>query len=167
MKHFQKTTALLVALVCVACFTVPALAAPTVSVTLPFSVSLTGKKPSTIPVFPFALVATSTNAPMPATTTVLITGSGSSSFGPIQYSQPGDYTYQLFQLYGNRAGYTYDRTVYDVTVQVTSDNSGNLSASFYFANPVSGSKPSVAGFVNSYKKKTDIPKTGYDGHCGD
>ena len=79
-------------------------------------------------------------APMPSATEVQNTGS-SFAFGTIEYTEPGKYVYHISEVNDGKTGYTYDGTVYDVTVVVT-DTDGVLHAD------VSGADAIV--FKNSY-----------------
>ena len=79
-------------------------------------------------------------APMPSATEVQNTGS-SFAFGTIEYTEPGTYVYHISEVNDGKTGYTYDGTVYDVTVVVT-DTDGALHAD------VSGADAIV--FKNSY-----------------
>lgn len=79
-------------------------------------------------------------APMPSATEVQNTGS-SFAFGTIEYTEPGTYVYHISEVDDGKTGYTYDGTVYDVTVVVT-DTDGALHTD------VSGADAIV--FKNSY-----------------
>ena len=61
-----------------------------------------------------------------------LTGDGSFTFEPITYDPahdvPGTYTYTVVEERGSASGWTYDSTRYTVTVEVTADDRGNLSA---------------------------------------
>ena len=65
--------------------------------------------------------------------TVTTTGAGSVEFDPIEYEKAGTYRYTVVEVEGNAPGYTYDDTVYEVTVTVE-DEDGKLTASAVFAN---------------------------------
>lgn len=80
------------------------------------------------------------DAPMPSATEVQNVGS-SFAFGTIEYTEPGTYVYHISEVNDGKTGYTYDDTVYDVTVVVT-DTDGALHAD------VSGADAIV--FKNSY-----------------
>lgn len=80
------------------------------------------------------------DAPMPSATEVQNVGS-SFAFGTIEYTEPGTYVYHISEVNDGKTGYTYDGTVYDVTVVVT-DTDGALHAD------VSGADAIV--FKNSY-----------------
>lgn len=86
-------------------------------------------------------------APMPDTDTVKNTAAGTFQFGNITYTVPGTYQYKISEADGQAVGYTYDKSVYTVTVEVTDEN-GELKA------VVSGADNIV--FKNDY---TPIPVT--------
>ncbi len=154
----------LVALVALLLMAIPtiALADLTVTQSIPVSLTLTGDTPPSKASFTFVLAADNSKTPMPSQTTLSIQGEGTGSFGPISYNEPNDYTYKLYQVSGNLTGYTYDTTVYAVTVRVTSDSAGNLTSTVWMTGKTGDSKPSIASFSNKYRVRTDIPKTGYD-----
>lgn len=79
-------------------------------------------------------------APMPSATEVQNTGS-SFAFGTIEYTEPGTYVYHISEVNDGKTGYTYDGTVYDVTVVVT-DTDGALHADVSGADAIA--------FKNSY-----------------
>ena len=82
-----------------------------------------------------------------------LTGGGSFTFDPIAYDPahdvPGTYTYTVVEKRGSASGWTYDSTRYTVTVEVTPDERGNLSA----GDPVimvNGEPQEEIVFRNSY-----------------
>ena len=77
------------------------------------------------------------------TQTVSNTGAGF-TFPEIEYTQPGTHTYTIAENTGNDSTITYDKTVYNVTVEVTDDNGALKTA-------VSGLPESgKAEFTNTY-----------------
>ena len=93
--------------------------------------------------FTFVLTAADAATPMPSDATGTTAkadnkGSGTAidtaTFGAITYDKPGTYTYTLTEQGTNATtgaalpGFTYDTTSYDVTVTVTDDGAGKLSA---------------------------------------
>ena len=76
-------------------------------------------------------------------------------FSALEFVKPGTYTYKLTEVKGNADGITYDETVYTVTVTVTDDGMGQLTAEVkYDQTPV---------FRNTYeapKVEIENPKTG-------
>lgn len=92
-------------------------------------------------------------APMPegavgSTKTIHITGGGEVEFGNIEFTNAGVYTYEIHEVSGGEAGWTYDKKRYTLTFTVTEVN-GSLT--------VSGQKLECGGeavndirFTNSY-----------------
>ena len=73
--------------------------------------------------FSFLLEAVTEGAPMPEAGPVAYnTASGSFAFGSIRYDAPGTYIYRISEVNNGLEGYTYDGTVYTVTVTVTDEN---------------------------------------------
>lgn len=82
--------------------------------------------------FEFILSSDYDTYPMPSGSkdgvcAVKLTGTGDISFGEIQFTHAGVYTYTVYETQGDIWAYEYDDTVYDVKVTVT-DVNGNLSA---------------------------------------
>lgn len=83
--------------------------------------------------FQFKLEATGTNkdkTPMPESGKELVynDATGVFQFGTITYTTVGEYTYQINEVNSGEKGYSYDDTIYAVTVKVT-DEDGALKAS--------------------------------------
>lgn len=78
--------------------------------------------------FTFELKAVTVGAPMPADSTVENTADGKFAFGAITYAKAGTYVYELFEQDGGVANYDYDKAVYTVTVTVTDNSQGLLTA---------------------------------------
>lgn len=82
-----------------------------------------------------------------------LTGDGSFTFDPIAYDPardvPGTYTYTVVEERGSASGWTYDSTRYTVTVEVTADGRGNLSADTPVIT-VNGEPQEEIVFRNSY-----------------
>lgn len=87
------------------------------SITIPMQVNVTG---DTAPQenYTFTIEAETAGAPLPADQSLVITGSGSASFGTIEYTEPDDYVYRIRQTAGQTKGMTYDSASYQVTVRV-------------------------------------------------
>lgn len=80
--------------------------------------------------FEFELIAVTQGAPMPANARVKNSANGSFAFGAIEFKDEHKgktYTYTVKEVNTNIGGFTYDDTVYTVTVIVT-DNGGNITA---------------------------------------
>ena len=78
--------------------------------------------------FLFLLQAVTSDAPMPAETTVRNNEKGGFAFGQITYEKAGVYVYTLTEVNGGDARYDYDTAVYTVTVTVTDNSRGVLTA---------------------------------------
>lgn len=114
---------------------------------------------------PFQFILTGLEgAPMPEGSaneqkTITVTGQGTGSFGSIQYSHPGTYRYQMQEVNGGLAGYTYDTAVYTITLTVT-DTHGLLT----IEPPViqkdgaeMAANPAGLEFTNQYQKTVIAP----------
>ncbi|MDD3338942.1 MAG: FctA domain-containing protein [Lachnospiraceae bacterium] len=77
--------------------------------------------------FTFTIEGATGAEPMPAETSKTISGAGVVGFGAIAYAQAGTYTYEIKETTGSDRGYTYDDSVYTITVKVTDEN-GQLEA---------------------------------------
>ena len=132
-------------------------AAGTVTAAVPVYKAISGGTPAKAEVFTFVLTAQN-GAPMPAgsvngTKSASITGAGNGTFGTITFDEVGDYRYTIRETAGSNAAYTYDSTVYDLTVQVTwaGDVGGDLKAVQYLHKDGETTKQEKALFTNGYK----------------
>lgn len=73
--------------------------------------------------------------------------SGNVSFDTIEYTSPGTYTYTIEEVRGNDATVTYDTHAARVTVRVTEDSNGNLSASATYDSSSGATFNNTAGKV--------------------
>lgn len=108
-------------------------------------------------VFTFSMTQDTANAPMPDGSAngkkqMNITGPGSVEFGWMTYETTGTYSYTLSEVTGTLDGYTYDKSVYHMTVTVT-DDSGILIAATQITKDGQGSTNKVL-FVNRYTTGT-------------
>lgn len=95
------------------------------------------------------------NAPLPQQTSLTFTGGGSGAFGPIHYTAPGDYRYQVAQTAGTDGYVTYDSSVYTVTVRVTDTPDGGLQAEVWARHGDAEGKSDVVAFHNGYTAPVD------------
>lgn len=151
----ETVLAALLFLLCLPAFTA-ARAAGTVTVGIPVYKAITGT-PGKAGAFTFILTAAD-GAPMPAGSvngvkTASVSGAGDATFGNVTYDKVGDYRYTIRESAGSDAAYTYDSTVYDLTVQVTwaGDVGGNLKAVLYLHKDGETAKQEKALFTNVYK----------------
>ena len=105
--------------------------------------------------FEFELSATSdNNAPMPDPATVTVTnadldkGKAAINFDKITYAEPGKYTYEVCEKNAGQTidGITYSKSVAKITVTVTPNKKGELSAEV----KVAWSEADVTEFRNTY-----------------
>ena len=93
---------------------------------------LEGRKWADTDAFEFELSATSENsAPMPASTTAIVTMRDAAiNFGKITYTEPGTYVYKVSEKNAGQTidGITYSKNVARITVTVTPNKKGELSA---------------------------------------
>ena len=103
--------------------------------------------------FKFELSSTPKNdAPMPASTTATVReGNTAIDFGEITYNKPGEYTYEVREVAGKLGGITYSDNVAKITVKVTVDTAGKLTAKV--------TKAEDKVFTNTYSAKTETPLT--------
>ena len=88
--------------------------------------TLTGQTPPSDKTFTFNITAKSDNpsgAVMPTDTSATVTGSGSTNFGAITFTKTGTYKFEIKEEQGNEPGYSYDGSIWTLTVEVIDDNS--------------------------------------------
>ena len=130
---------------------------PTTLTTADFGLTkvLEGREWTGTDAFEFELSATSDNdAPMPDPATVTVTnadldkGKAAINFGKITYAEPGKYTYEVREKNAGQTidGITYSKNVAKITVTVTPNKKGELSAEV----KVAWSEADVTEFRNTY-----------------
>lgn len=149
----RKISALLLCLVLFMATSLQAKAASApVSLQIEVKTELTGDNPPTPEIFSFVLEAVD-HAPMPENNTITISGEGRSFFPSINYTEPETYSYTVREINGGTEGYIYDDTIYDVTVQITTDDGGNLTATQCVSIQGDNVKEGEIVFTNQYKTK--------------
>ena len=73
------------------------------------------------------------------------------SFGKITFDTPGTYVYKVTEVEGDNAGITYSNNVATITITVTDNHDGTLSAGVTIANNV---------FTNTYKATGELGGNG-------
>ena len=91
-------------------------------------------------------------APIPEEDRVTITGEGKAELGPITYTVPEDYCYEVWQEADDRDHFTFDDTVYTVTVRVTNTQEGGLEAQIWAIREGEEAKSDEIVFENRYHK---------------
>lgn len=88
---------------------------------------------------------------MPEKSNGTVQGPGQIVLGPMTYTVPGDYHYSISQKVGNAANYTYDTSVYSVTVRVVNSEDGGLAAEVWAFKDGGSNKVEEITFSNEYK----------------
>lgn len=129
------------------------------TVTLPITLSVTknGKTESALAdaagkrKYEFLLMAEREDTPLPEQSQITIAGAGKAVFGPITYTQPGDYVYHISQKPGNEKDTVYDSISYTVLVQIVWDKENELEAEIYVTDDAAGAKTDQIEFNNLWK----------------
>lgn len=133
------------------------------TVRLAVTVELQGNPPAPLPDFTFLLEPLQ-DAPLPEPATLTIRGAGSGTFAPLAYGTPGTYRYTLRQQTDPLPGYRLDDTVYDLTVEVLTDDQGALTASVLLWRQGAQGKAEEARFTNV--STASDPQPGTDAPSG-
>lgn len=116
--------------------------------------TITGDTPTSNKTFTFNITANANNpsgATLPTSTSATLTGAGSTRFGNITFSKAGTYSFEIKETKGSDSGYTYDESVWTLTVVVADDNSQlKVSSATYFKNGTEVKGAEAAEFANSY-----------------
>lgn len=99
--------------------------------------------------FSFKLEALTPNAPMPAAAIVTNNAAGRFAFGEMTFAKAGTYIYRLTEVAGTDSRYSYDPAVYTVTVTVTDNSRGVLTAAVTMEKD--GVAATAAVFRNNFK----------------
>lgn len=100
------------------------------------------------------------DVPMPEVSDIVLTDNANYSFGPITYVTPEDYQYRIYQEKGNAKNFTYDDTVYTVTVRVVNAEDGGLKAVIWAIKDGEENKVDEITFINKYNPPTPEVSTG-------
>lgn len=116
--------------------------------------------------FDFQLEAVDTkNTPMPEVSLIQLSQSEGTAagtrvpfnFGDITYTKPGTYIYDINEIIPSNGiiGISYDSTIYRVTVTVTDDHKGHLTAAASMQNLSDKSTAELATFTNTFAAKDE------------
>lgn len=119
------------------------------STSIPVEVEVSGESIPEGTEYQIALEAVSKNAPMPEKTLLTVSNGKKTEFGPIKYTVPEDYQYKVYQLDGKAERFTYDNTVYWVTVRVVNDGKGGLKSEVWALKEGTEKKTDCIRFNNS------------------
>lgn len=128
------------------------------SIDPPVTKQVTGDTPITNDTFSFKMVGKN-GAPMPADATgdtVLrtLTGAGQVEMGQIDYARAGVFEYEVSEIAGANANYTYDNSVFTMTVTVADDGQANLVATPTFTK--NGVAADAISFTNTFASGRDV-----------
>ena len=126
-------------------------------VTLPVSVIYRNQNSADRRVFEYELSAKESGVPMPQETELRMTvsnGMGRGSFGMSEYTEPGEYHYEISQKSGSVKNIRYDKSTYEVTVYVLNDGQGGLVSEVWASKNGSGCKTDAIQFVNTGRTVT-------------
>lgn len=134
-----------------------------VSVSIPVSIEVSGRKipdiPSTV-----KIESVTPGAPMPETVSITKQGSGQIVFGPITYRLPADYQYRIYQNSESGSYLKYDQNIYNVKVRVVNTPEGSLAAELWAAKDGNeGQKAESIAFNNNYYRPSDGGSSGGGG----
>ena len=138
--------------------------APGVSVEIPVTVELNNGADNQGKLFTFELTAEN-NAPLPQdeVTVLEMAVSGQEAFGPMIYTDPGEYSYTIRQTTESQTGFTLDDSIYHVTVYVNwNDSETELLYAVVVNKEGQTEKPAEIRFVNSFQGASDsaAPESG-------
>ena len=117
-------------------------------VTIPATVQVSGDRIPSGEVYEVVMEAITQDAPVAENMTQKVLNSGTVSFGQIHYTVPGDYQYKIYQKSGSTDRFTYDKTVYTVTVRVQNDAEGGLTAELWAVKEGTTMKNDAVQFQN-------------------
>lgn len=93
-------------------------------------------------------------APMPEVASINAKANEEYIFGPIEFEEPGDYSYTISQVAVNDDRIILDETIYEVDVAVFVEADGSMWGSTAVRLEGSGSKEEIPVFENDYGKIT-------------
>ena len=126
-----------------------------VNVNIPAEIKISGNPPAgSIAVYTLQLITDRGGNHMPDDAELKFTESGTACFGPINFSAPGNYYYQIKQLDDAISGCSLDPSIYHIEVSVFSNNSGVLTSSICMCRNNDTGKMNSASFTNVYSTET-------------
>lgn len=122
-----------------------------------------GDTPKSPDTFIFVFQSNKDTNPMPEGSTgktkeITITGSGYKEIGEITFTEPGVYSYTIYEKDSGATGYTYDKTVYTITYTIT-EKDGELLVNRKITES-NGKEVDAPVFTNRYTEKPILPQTG-------
>lgn len=148
VKMLRKIILTVVGILCAGSMTVHA---EEISTSVSFDVknSITGDTPETPETFTYILASEDGTDE----TQLTINGAGEGSFEET-YTTPGMYTYKVYEVKGSDSHYTYDETIYEISVYVYADGT-ELSTMVKVYKTDSDVKTDSILFINTYENPDD------------
>lgn len=166
MKRFLIT--MLVLVMSVSIFVLPAQAAEAVTATIPVNLTLTGSRPATADVFSIILEAKNASNPMPQgavngkyTLPMSDDGTGADTANlVISFDRVGIYEYSVHQQDLGDPDCYQDGSIYDMTIYITNTPEGGLAinVAIYRRGDETATKCDIV-FGNRYANPTTVPLT--------
>lgn len=140
-------------ILCLVCCPASVVSGAEPGIRIPVTVTVKGDPPSKEEIYSFVLQGQD-KAPLPKENVLQIKGKGNSLFGEILYQAPGIYNYTLKQEPGNNKNGHYDKSIYYITVTVSTGENGQLEASVaaHRDSEKKGEKSEII-FINTYERK--------------
>ena len=129
-----------------------AISDPSINPKIPVSVSIKGENAPSITTT--VTLKAVNHAPMPSNNSLTFNNikEETKTFGPINFTKPGDYQYIISQTAENKPHFTLDKKVYAVTVRVTYDSNGNFVYQYFGHNQSNPNEKSDKFiFTHTYK----------------
>lgn len=120
-------------------------------VSIPVEVAVTGENIPEGRYYQVVLEAVTKGAPVPEKSTLTVRNGEKAEFGPIAYGIPEDYQYRIYQKCEEEKGFSYDKSIYLVTVRVINDEKGGLKAEVWAVKEGSKEKLEKLRFENKYR----------------
>ena len=160
MKQFNILL-ILPCLIAVLLFQMPAYAKEReyCTASIPIEISVLGNSVPSGMEYKVVLKSENETNPMPDIKEITIKENGSAEFGPMTYTEPGKYVYSVYQQAGNAEHFTYDSTIYTVTVSIENDGNGSLKSGIFATKNNSTDKVDKIVFSNSYELVTKPTET--------
>lgn len=125
-------------------------AEPTCEVSIPVRIQVSGNNvPNGVP-YTIVMERITPEAPMPAEGTITLENAGDIMFGPIIYTAVGEYQYKIIQNSAPRSYFTFDQTVYTITVRIGNAPEGGLTAEVWAVSGSEEVKADEVVFNNKY-----------------
>jgi pilin isopeptide linkage protein len=118
---------------------------------------ITGDTPAQDEEFNILLEAEDDGAPVPENQILTIIGSDTGKFEEIDYTLPGVYRYIVRQRNDELPNYTYDETIYHITVTVYETDEGRLRSVMKVVKNDETEKSDAITFINEYDAPEPTP----------